>query len=232
MMRSLLLLLPCVCQVGHDVARNLNRQYLMALGSSCGLSLYLDGTPVMSYGATDMCVGWYVKPIKAPKPAAEDEDKDKDDGMLPTKRAAAKRKKAAKAAQSQEQPAEGNPHLLHQLASCTFEPLVLPWVYRRFCSYVFSCHCTQEIATHIIQTSPWSTTVEFEGRSLRFEYAVPHLEFNAANDSLTHELLSDDLPLKRALQPLDVNKFFFQDVGSEQPALKKQRSAVGTFASK
>ena len=44
---------------------------------------------------------------------------------------------------------------------------------------------------------------------MRFEYFVPHLEFNAADDSLTYELLKDDLPLKRSLQDLDTNKVFF-----------------------
>jgi hypothetical protein len=100
-----------------------------------------------------------------------------------------------------------------------------------FVAMFFWYHCTQEVVTHIIRTTPWSTTVDFEGRSLRFEYLVPHLEFNAADDSLTYELLKDDLPLKRSLQDLDTNKAFFSSVEAG-PALKKQKSAVSTFASK
>jgi hypothetical protein len=58
---------------------------------------------VLSFGSTDMCVGWYIRPVKMPRTVEEEADRNPDDG-LPIKRS--RRKKAAAKAQSQEPPAE------------------------------------------------------------------------------------------------------------------------------
>ena len=293
-------------EVARDVAKNLNKQNLMPLGSSHGLALFLDGSPVVSYGISDMCLGWHVKPIKVPR--ADDTEKDGKDTASGTK----KSKKRAKPAAVQELPAlkwEGargtihasigqvtiqtsHPHGTHPALPstqypCSFHPpppnphptsqisrhmhgftgtqtcigsgfqLELFWVlplprkcmctnadvfqlathnlpYASSCAFVVVCiflHIPKEIATHTVEHTSWSTTVNFEDKAFIFTYQIPHLEFDTTNQNITDDDIKE-LPLRRALGPMDIDKMYFDEDSGGMPPAKKQKSAVSAFASR
>ncbi|CAK0834653.1 unnamed protein product, partial [Prorocentrum cordatum] len=163
--------------VTADVAQNVIRSNVMYLGSSHGLSLFVDGTAVQQYGKSDLCVGWLVKPIKVqPKTEAAPEDPQ----------GAKKRKKAAKKIED-------------------------------------------EIATHEVGSSKWSTEVSFMGHKFTFSYNVPHLDL-IIRDGATDDTY-EDLPLRRQLSSLDTDDDFFTDIGFVTPQKKAKLRATEAFAS-